>query len=134
MGGSLTDYHDNRRDSDVSLPDEFQFAPKHVRYFKFFHSSFRQAHCCLCRHRSALDSEKNASEPNSNWSPANAVPKLSKRLEVTVHTAFEEHQISQSDGYPASNVQLADKPDELSVDSEEECREGKTRREDSVNV
>lgn len=83
----------------------------------------RQVHCCLC---SALDSENergNALEPNSKQSSA---AKLSKRLEVTVHTAFEEHHISQCDGYPGSNGQLADKPDGLSVDSREECRGGKT--------
>ena len=64
--------------------------------------------------------------------------KLSKPLEVSVHTAYEEHQMSRCDAYPVSDGQLTDKQDGLSVDSIE-GREGKTRRVvidigDSVNV
>jgi len=71
------------------------------------------------------------------------VHKLSKQLEVTVHTAYEEHSMSHQthcDAYPGSEGQLADKPEELSEDGRVEGgREGKTRRgiidiADSVNV
>jgi hypothetical protein len=76
---------------------------------------------------------------NSKQSSAGVAHKLSKQLEVTVHTAFEEHQMSQCDAYPGSDGQLTDKPDELSVDSRVEYREEKTRRGvidigDSVDV
>ena len=49
-------------------------------------------------------------------------------MEVTVHTAFEEHQLSPCDVYPGSVGQMSDKPDELSVDSRVESHEEKSRR------
>jgi hypothetical protein len=67
------------------------------------------------------------------------VHKLSNQLEVSVHTTFEEHQMSHCEAYPGLDGQLADKPDEFSVDSKVEGREGKGRRSvidigDSMNV
>jgi hypothetical protein len=59
------------------------------------------------------------------------VHKLSNQLEVTVHTAYEEHPVSHEtrcDAYPGSDGQLADKPDELNVDGKVEGGEGKTHR------
>jgi hypothetical protein len=63
-------------------------------------------------------------------------------MEVTVHTAYEEHPMAHEthcDAYPGSDGQLADKPEVLSVDGKVEGGEGKTRRAiidiaDSVNV
>jgi hypothetical protein len=48
---------------------------------------------------------------------------FSKQLEVTVHTAYEEHPVSHEthcDAYPGSDGQLAEKPDEVSVDGKVE--------------
>jgi hypothetical protein len=78
----------------------------------------------------------------SNSKQSSAVHKLSKQLEVTVQTAYEEYPMSHEahyEAYPSSDGQLADKSDELSVDGRVEGREGKTRRAitdiaDSVNV
>ena len=78
----------------------------------------------------------------SNSKQSSVVHKLSRQLEVTVHTAYEEHQMSHEkpcDTYPGSDGQLTDKPDELSVDGKVEGREGKPSRAiidiaDSVNV
>jgi hypothetical protein len=53
---------------------------------------------------------------------------LQKQLEVTVHTAFEEHQMSRCGVYDGSDGHLTDKPDELSVDSKVEGLEEKTHR------
>ena len=41
-------------------------------------------------------------------------------MEVSVHTTYEEHQMSHCEAYPGSEGQLTDKPDELSVDSKVE--------------
>ena len=60
--------------------------------------------------------------------------KLSKKLEVTVHTDFEEHQMSKCDACPGSDGQLTDKPDEFSVDSGVEGHEEKIRRESVIDV
>ena len=82
--------------------------------------------------RSALDSENArryaSASSNTKQSSSGAVHKLSKQLEVTVHTAFEEHQLSPCDAYPVLDKQLSDKPDGLSLESGVESREGKTRR------
>jgi hypothetical protein len=52
------------------------------------------------------------------------VHKLSKQLEVTVHTAYEEHPMASHethcDAYLGSDGQLADKPEKLSVDGKVE--------------
>jgi hypothetical protein len=59
---------------------------------------------------------------------SSVVHKLSEQLEVTVHTAYEEHPMSHKthcDAYPGSDGQLANnlKPDQLSVDGKVEGRE-----------
>lgn len=57
--------------------------------------------------------------------------KLSRQLEVTVHTAYEEHQISHEthcDGYQGSDGQAADKSDALSMDDKVDGLEGNTRQ------
>jgi hypothetical protein len=81
---------------------------------------------------------------SSNTKQCSVVHKLSEQLEVTVHTAHEEHPTSHEthcDAYPGSDRKTADEPDELSVDGKPEVErgEGKTRRviidiADKVNV
>jgi hypothetical protein len=99
----------------------------------FFHSIYLQAHCCLC-HCSAAESE-GAQRRNrfaSNSKQSSVVHKLSKHLEVTVHTAYEEHPISHEthcEGYQGSDGQVGDKSDAaLSVDDKVEGLEGNTRQ------
>jgi hypothetical protein len=80
----------------------------------------------------------------SNSKQSSVVHKLSDQLEVTVHTAYEEHPMSRKahcDVYPGSDGRLADKPDELSLESDGKVEGGeeKTHRgiidiADSVNV
>lgn len=55
----------------------------------------------------------------SNSRHSSVAHQLSKQLEVTVHTSYEEHPVShetQCDPYPGSDGQLAEKPDEVSMD------------------
>jgi hypothetical protein len=113
-------------------------------YEIFFHSVCLQVHCRLC-HRSALDPE-NTQRRNclgSNSKHSSLVPKLSesKQMEVTVHTAYEEHPMSHEthcDAYPSSDGRLSDKPGKLGVDGKVESREVKTHwainDADPVNV
>lgn len=69
----------------------------------------------------------------SNSKHSSTAHKLSKQLEVTVHTDYEEHQLSQShqthyDIFTGSDGQLAYKSDDLGVDGKVEGREVKTCR------
>jgi hypothetical protein len=115
--GSLDDYYDGRCNSNVSLSDKLYFPPKHVRY-SFIRSVFKLT--VVCHHCSTSDSEnvKRRSHLVSNSKHSSVLHPLSKQLEVTVHTAYEEHPVShetQGDAYSGSDGQSTDKPDEVSV-------------------
>ena len=115
---ALASCNDNRCNSDISLSFTFCFTSQHVR--DKFYSNCLNAHCGLC-HRSANDSETgNASRQRSSRLASTnkdtpVVHITSDRLEVSVHTSYEEHPMSQ----------LADKPHELgSEDNNADDREG----------
>lgn len=57
-----------------------------------------------------------------------SVVHMPSRLEVTVHTAYEEYPMSPTNQcalHLSSDAQLTDKPHELSFDESVEVREGK---------
>jgi hypothetical protein len=117
---ALASNNDNRCNSDISLSVTFRFTPQHVR--DSFYSNRLRAHCSLC-HRSANDYESG----NPSWQRSSRLVSTNKdtavvhipsdRLEVSVHTTYEEHPMSH----------LADKPHELGFEDSVEDREGNKR-------
>jgi len=110
-------------DTVISLSDRFFFFSRVVRYSSIQFFSALTVDC----HNSAhdLDSHLRSSRSisNSRHTPFGQIS--SNRLEVTVHKAYEEHSMSQTNhyaSYPSSDVQLPDKPLEISFDDNTEDR------------
>jgi hypothetical protein len=112
-------------DSVVSRTGRFLFPCRLVRYFSnsilFLRSPRRLCHCSNTQTEESTSRLRAARSPNaSKLSPFVHVP--SGRLEVTVHKAYEEHAMSDTNNfgssYTGSDGQLHrdDKPHEISFD------------------
>jgi len=86
----------------------------------FFHLILLRAHrfLCRCSVRDLDNTGKSArSITNSEHAPFRHVS--TNQLDVTVHRAYEEYPMKQTnhcDSYPSSDVQLPDKPREIKFD------------------
>jgi hypothetical protein len=119
--------NNNRRDSDVSLSDTIWWPHDYVR---FFHSILLHAHCSSSQ-RSVPDSsgQQRSNRFLSNNKDTSIVHIPSNRLEVTVHKAYDEYPMSQTNhygSYPSSDTQLPNKSHELGSDENVEGGEGKS--------
>jgi hypothetical protein len=126
---ALSDYLGDLFDSVIPLSDKIFFPSRLVRCSSI--QNLLRAHRSLCHYSAQdLDNPVRSARSTSIGRHAPFRHAFSNRLEVTVHKAYEEHTMSQTDhyaSYPSSDVQLPDKPHEINLDVNIEDRADLTR-------